>query len=241
MKNNIVRVAKKTNYTVIDNTALQDNRLSWKAKGMMAYMLSLPDDWIFYMEELQKHATDGESSFKSGFNELKELGYVERIRKQKSDGTFKWETIVHEKPLTDIPLVEKPQVEKPRVDNRPLLSTNKLSTNKLSTNSIIVSDENAVHKKIIDYLNYKTKKRYKYDSKSNQKYINGRISEGYDFDDFKQVINIKVEEWIGTKMEQYLRPSTLFNNEKFEAYLNQNTRIKKEKEEDSSVKYDYGF
>ncbi len=239
MKNNIVRVAKKTNYTVIDNTALQDNRLSWKAKGMMAYMLSLPDDWIFYIDELQKHGTDGIASFRSGFDELKMLGYVERVRKQRSDGTFKWETIVHERPLTNFPQVEKPQVEKPQVENRTLLSTNKLSTNKQSTNTNIVSNENNVHKKIIAYLNKKTGKKYKYESKGSQRLINGRLSEGYAFEDFKQVIDIKVHEWTGTKMEQYLRPSTLFNSEKFEAYLNQGTRIKKEK--DSLVKYDYGF
>lgn len=135
----IVRVEKKTNYTIIDNTALRDSRLSWKAKGLMAYMLSMPDDWTFYMDELQKHATDGKSSFRSGFNELKKLGYVERKRIQREDGTFFWETIVHERPHTDFPQVdypsmEKPQVEKPSMDNRPLLSTNKPSTDKQNTN-----------------------------------------------------------------------------------------------------------
>ena len=129
----IVRVEKKTNYTIIDNTALRDNRLSWKAKGLMAYMLSMPDDWTFYMEELQKHATDGKSSFRSGFNELKKLGYVERRRTQREDGTFSWETIVYEKPHTDFPQVDKPQMDKPQVDNRKLLNTNKQSTNKQST------------------------------------------------------------------------------------------------------------
>ncbi|MBF4501193.1 conserved phage C-terminal domain-containing protein [Savagea sp. SN6] len=119
--------------------------------------------------------------------------------------------------------------------------TTKTTTKITTENNNVVSEDISIYKIIIDYLNDKTKKRYKYDSKSNQKYINGRISEGYDFDDFKQVIDIKVEEWIGTKMEQYLRPSTLFNSEKFEAYLNQGARIKKEKEEDSSVEYDYGF
>lgn len=135
----IVRVEKKTNYTIIDNTALRDNRLSWKAKGLMAYMLSMPDDWTFYMDELQKHATDGKSSFRSGFNELKKLGYVERKRIQREDGTFFWETIVHERPHTDFPQVdypsmEKPLVEKPSMDNRTLLNTNKQSTDKPNTN-----------------------------------------------------------------------------------------------------------
>ncbi|WP_427110437.1 DnaD domain protein [Lysinibacillus xylanilyticus] len=74
----IFRVAKNSNYVVMNRTALNDNRLSWKAKGIMAYMLSMPDDWVFYMDELMTHSTDGKASFRAGFNELKECGYIER-------------------------------------------------------------------------------------------------------------------------------------------------------------------
>ncbi|MFP3499402.1 hypothetical protein SB759_34865, partial [Pseudomonas sp. SIMBA_059] len=76
---NIIRVEKKQNYTVLDNGFLQDKRLSWKAKGILAYMLSMPDDWYFRMDELMKHSADGEKSFRSGFNELKDYGYVKRF------------------------------------------------------------------------------------------------------------------------------------------------------------------
>jgi len=43
----IVRAKRKTNFTIIGNTGLKDKRLSLKAKGLLAYMLSLPDDWKF--------------------------------------------------------------------------------------------------------------------------------------------------------------------------------------------------
>lgn len=132
----IVRVAKNSNYVVMNRTALNDKRLSWKAKGIMAYLLSMPDDWVFYMDELVTHASDGKDSFRSGFNELKKCGYVERkpIKDEKTKKIVSWETIVHEvpvnskEPLTDFPKVEKPQmekpqVEKPQVENPPLLST----------------------------------------------------------------------------------------------------------------------
>lgn len=97
----IVR-AKDTNYVVMDKTFLNDTRLSWKAKGILAYMLSKPDDWTFYLDELIKHSTDGKSSFKSGFNELKKYGYVRMERKKREDGTFKWEAVVCERPYTDL-------------------------------------------------------------------------------------------------------------------------------------------
>ena len=44
---NIVRVEKNKNYTIINNTSLYDERLSWKAKAIHAFMLSKPDDWTF--------------------------------------------------------------------------------------------------------------------------------------------------------------------------------------------------
>ncbi|TKI88055.1 DNA-binding protein, partial [Bacillus wiedmannii] len=46
----IFRVKKDNNYSVINNTGLKDKRLSWKAKGILAYILTLPDDWVFYRE-----------------------------------------------------------------------------------------------------------------------------------------------------------------------------------------------
>ncbi|WP_431808225.1 DnaD domain protein [Lysinibacillus sphaericus] len=149
----IIRVAKNNNYVVMNRTALNDNRLSWKAKGIMAYMLSMPDDWVFYMDELITHATDGKDSFKSGLKELKDNGYVERkpVRDEKTKRIVAWETIVHEapiqqeekppvemppveKPLEENPLMENPQVEKPLVENPPLLSIdNNQVLNKLNT------------------------------------------------------------------------------------------------------------
>ncbi len=73
---------------------------------------------------------------------------------------------------------------------------------------------------IIDYLNSKTGKGYRWQTKSTQGHINARFAEGYTVEDFKNVIDKKTAEWKGGKMEQYLRPETLFGT-KFEGYLNQ--------------------
>ncbi|MCP1145783.1 helix-turn-helix domain-containing protein [Lysinibacillus endophyticus] len=94
----IIRVEKNENYVVLDRGLLNDARLSWKAKGILAYMLSMPDDWVFYVEELMKHGADGEKSFRSGFNELKKFGYLERFPVYENHQIVKWETIVYEVP-----------------------------------------------------------------------------------------------------------------------------------------------
>lgn len=73
---------------------------------------------------------------------------------------------------------------------------------------------------IVDYLNEKTGRSFKANSKNAQRHINARLTEGYKVDDFKYVIDIKAAKWMGTSMEQFCRPETLFGN-KFDSYLNE--------------------
>lgn len=74
---------------------------------------------------------------------------------------------------------------------------------------------------IVDYLNEKTKCSYKANTKATRNHIIARLKEGYSVDDFKKVIRSKTEDWGNdTKMQQYLRPNTLFAS-KFESYLQQ--------------------
>lgn len=81
---------------------------------------------------------------------------------------------------------------------------------------------NVPYKEIIDHLNAKAGTRYSHKSKPTQKNINGRFSEGRTLEDFQHVIDVKCVHWLGDqKMEQYLRPSTLFSPKNFENYLNQ--------------------
>jgi hypothetical protein len=125
----------------MNRTVLNDERLSWKAKGLHAYMLSMPDDWVFYNEELAKHSSDGLSVVKSCIKELKQHGYL--VRKSVKDDKGKilsWETHVYESPEVDFPPTgQTTDRETHPVDNRPLLSTDVLPSinNKLNTDKDI--------------------------------------------------------------------------------------------------------
>ena len=72
---------------------------------------------------------------------------------------------------------------------------------------------------IVDYLNEKAHKKYRSNNKTTMRHINARLKEGRTLSDFKQVIDNRCATWMGTDMEQYLRPETLFGS-KFENYLN---------------------
>lgn len=79
-------------------------------------------------------------------------------------------------------------------------------------------------KEIVEYLNLKTNKKFKTMNSETVKHISGRLNEGYTIDDFKKVIDTKAKEWLGTNMEQYLRPKTLFIPSNFESYLNSSSQ-----------------
>ena len=80
------------------------------------------------------------------------------------------------------------------------------------------------HVEIIEYLNLKTGSKFKPSTKPYVQAIQARLKEGYSIDDFKTVINKKCAEWIGTKMEKYLTPKTLFAPSHFDQYLNANVK-----------------
>jgi len=101
----------------MNKTSLQDKKLSWKAKGLHAYMLSMPNDWKFYDIELEKHAKDGKDALKTALKELKLNGYMKRERRRNEEGKFEWETLVFEQPYTENPLVENPLMENPQLLN----------------------------------------------------------------------------------------------------------------------------
>ena len=254
-----IRVVKDRDYTTVHNGYIKRNDLSWKAKGIMTYILSNSDAWNINLSEVMTHATDGREGFRSGWNELVEAAYVKRVP-VKDDETKRikyWETIVYEKvdlakdePHAEKPIVDRKShipethiVESQRMENPPLISTksNKYQE-EISTKSnkeILSGTENHVpdripYKLIIDYLNEKAERQFKHTPNKTQTLIRARWAEGFTLDDFKRVIDIKVAEWKNDEdMKKYLRPETLFGT-KFEGYLNQPMhRTKQDKAKDN--------
>lgn len=81
--------------------------------------------------------------------------------------------------------------------------------------------DNLPYQDIINFLNEKTGKKFRHQTESTRKSIRGRFTDGYKFEDFKQVIENKVADWSGTDYEKFLTPDTLFRPSKFEKYLNE--------------------
>ena len=220
----IKRAKRETNFTMMSNVGLRDKRLSFKAKGLLAYMLSLPDDWVFYEEEITKHSTDGKQSVRTGLKELQQLGYLIKNQSREKGKFAKVDWLLYDEPgnvdiQVFLPQTEKRSTDNPPTENQPLLSTN--VTKDLNNKEV----SSIPYSKIIAYLNEQTGKSYKPVGK-NKDLIKARWNEGYTLEDFERVIDNKVATWKGvtfqdgTLGDRYLQPTTLFGG-KFDGYLNE--------------------
>lgn len=239
----VIRVNKTKDYTVMSNIFLREKEMSLKAKGLLALMFSLPDDWDYSISGLTTLVKDGKDSVMNVLKELEKFGYLKRTRTTDERGRFTgYDYDIFESPysgksttdksLNGNPKEDKPYSEKPLTENLLQLNTNKqntkeLNTNRLNTNKqkadsdVEISEEcKSVSYKVIEYLNKKANTSYKPEYKPTLKLIQHRLSEGFTVQDFIKVIDNKYNTWTGTEFQQYLRPSTLFG-EKFEIYLNE--------------------
>lgn len=92
-------------------------------------------------------------------------------------------------------------------------------------NKDILSSHLDTVKSVVDYLNEKCGTKYKHSSAETQRLIVARLNQGFNLEDFKQVIDNKVADWGNdSQMSKFLRPQTLFSN-KFESYLNQSVTV----------------
>lgn len=103
----VFRINKTKNYTVMSNYHLQDKELSFKAKGLLSCMLSLPDDWNYSVRGLASISKEGIKAINSILKELEENYYLKRERKQENNGRFYYEYNIYETPYTQKGITDK--------------------------------------------------------------------------------------------------------------------------------------
>lgn len=103
----VFRINKTKNYTVMSNYHLQDKNLSFKAKGLLSCMLSLPDDWNYSVRGLASISKEGIKAINSMLKELEENYYLKRERKQENNGRFYYEYNIYETPYTQKGITDK--------------------------------------------------------------------------------------------------------------------------------------
>ena len=88
----------ETNWAVIQNAVLRNTALTFKARGLLAYLLSLPDNWSISAERIAATGPDGRDSIRTALQELERAGYVRRERRQNQRGQWATQSVIYDTP-----------------------------------------------------------------------------------------------------------------------------------------------
>lgn len=103
----------ETGFTMLDNDVLRDERLSFRARGLLASILSRPDNWRTDSRKLAHEGKEGRAAILTALNELVTAGYIHRQRLQNKI-TGQWSTV---QMVFDRPTLEPVENPDKSVDN----------------------------------------------------------------------------------------------------------------------------
>ena len=157
------KVEFNTGFTVISNELMRDKRISLKAKGLQALILSLPPEWDMTIEGLSAICIECSDTISSILKELEAAGYLSRYRERNSNGKYGpmqytfFQSPIHNKPIRNLPNRKNSGWVKPGWENSGQLSkeqSNKEESNKdypdiLSINQADTIDRIRIYRSII--------------------------------------------------------------------------------------------
>ena len=144
----VFKIEKNQNYTVMINHHLRDRNLSYKAKGLLSFMLSLPDDWDYSLAGLCSISKESRDGIRSILKELQEHHYVEIEKVRGYKGYFEYNYLIYEVPYfisleneQSNPDMENPHLDTPNVETTTQINTNIINTNIINTKKQIDKDD----------------------------------------------------------------------------------------------------
>ena len=209
----IIRIDKTAgNYFIASKYYVEDEKISWKAKGIMSYLFSKPDDWQIYQTQLEKVSIDGKASVRSTINELIDNGYMTRQSRRKSNGDFDgYDYTLHEYPTNDgVRKMEDAKMEDAKMEIAKSDTTNNNSTNNdLTNNDINTSATKVTQEQFEEWWNLYNKKK---DKKKANSLFKSTLKK-YDY----ETIMKGTKEYLKTiKDKQYQKyPKTFLSQESF--------------------------
>lgn len=174
----VFKIEKNNNYTVMSNYHLRDRNLSYKAKGLLSFMLSLPSDWDYSLKGLCAISKENRDAIRSTLKELQDNHYLEIEKVRGNKGYFEYNYLIYEMPHIieqdneNNPDMENPHMDNPNVENQPQINTNIQNTNKQidkddkTISSFFVAEEhNILTLELIDrgYINEEDTQMFYYD------------------------------------------------------------------------------
>lgn len=93
-----IRVARRHRFTPIDRRTINDDRLSFRARGVLVYLLDKPDDWRTDSESIARAGCEGRDAVRAALAELELCGYLRRSKTQDAAGLWSTEIVIFERP-----------------------------------------------------------------------------------------------------------------------------------------------
>lgn len=149
----VFKIEKTKDYTVMSNYHLRDKNLSYKAKGLLSFMLSLPDDWDYSLNGLCSISKESRDGIRSILRELQEHHYVEIEKVRGDKGYFEYNYLIYEMPHwicleneKNNPDMEIPHLDIPNVENTTQINTNEQieKDDKTKISSFFVAEEHNI-------------------------------------------------------------------------------------------------
>ena len=138
--NKVTRI-KNANYTTISNVFLRDKELSLKAKGLLATILSLPENWDFSIKGICATIKEGTTAVYSAIDELKEHGYCKVVTNRNEKGMIVG---------NDYTFYEDPSMENLNVGNQTQINTNISLPNTKDTDNKEKNKEEETNKELFE-------------------------------------------------------------------------------------------
>lgn len=209
------------NFSTLPNEVANNPSLSFKAKGILWYLLSKPSDWKAYIKEVAQNSKDGVKSVRSGIKELIDSGYVVRTTERDNGVITDWVYYVYDKPITNLdnsPLPQKVEVGFVEVGKGTLLNTDSTKTD--STKHISHIKE---YKLFLQGFNSIVGSSYKGSDKV-LKQFEARLKEGYTLKEIATAIkNASNDDYLMGDNEggkRYLTPEYILRANKLDQWLN---------------------
>lgn len=99
----ILRVDWRRRHTTVDREPVNDDRLSFRARGVLVWLLDKPDDWRVDSQAIARAGLEGRDAIRKALLELETCGYLVRTRYQTDAGRWATEVVVHELPAPENP------------------------------------------------------------------------------------------------------------------------------------------
>ena len=84
----IIKSKRKSNFYIMSHIARNDSSISFKAFGLLSYLMGLPEDWEIHVSHLVKVKKEGREAVYAAIKELINAGYMKRIDVRDEDNKF---------------------------------------------------------------------------------------------------------------------------------------------------------